>query len=233
MKGFKYLVFAIAYSLVSACTSVMEMLPKMSKEELVDLSDKNVCDYLLWVGSEQIENFKNEVDHRGLSQNQCCYQKIQKAPLYCYGYVISEMEDSTTFPPSGDVLLYLDKKQISRKYVVIGRLYDEWDNSSKTEAKSKLVPAGSEFSGLFSAAQSGEPISKHLVMDRFHNFYQERAKEIGANALLLVLAEKKKFSNKMHVGTVYSPDGLLKDTHSVDTSGVKTRLLFRVIKFTD
>jgi hypothetical protein len=206
----------------------------MSPADFENLSDKNICDYLL-LGQygTNIQNFKNEVDRRGLSRNQCCFQEIQKAPLYCYGYVVNEMENSTTFPPSSNVQLFFDKKQISRKHVVIGRLYDEWDNSSKTEAKSKLAPAGSDFSGLFSSVQSGEPISKHLVLDRFHNFYKERAKEIGANALLLVLAEKKKFSNKMHVGTVYSPDGLFKNTHSVDTSGVKTRLLFRVIKFTD
>lgn len=137
------------------------------------------------------------------------------------------------YPPSGNVQLFFDDKQVSGKYVAIGRLYDEWDDNSKTEAKSRTSPAGSDFSGLFSAVQSGEPVSKQLVIDRFNDFYKERAKEVGADALMLVLAEKKKFSNKMHVGTVYSPDGTFKDTHSVDTSGVKTRLLFRVIKFTD
>lgn len=234
MKNLHYILLAAICSLIFACATPVERLEKMSPEDFANLSDKNICDYmLLGQYGTKIENFKNEVNRRGLSLNQCCFQGIQKAPLYCYGYVISEMEDPTAFPPSDDVELFFDKKQIGRKYVVIGRLYDEWDNSSKTEAKSKSVPAGSEFSGLFSAVQSGEPISKHLVVDRFHSLYKERAKEIGANALLLVLAEKKKFSNKMHVGTVYSPDGFFKDSHSVYTSGVKTRLLFRVIKFTD
>lgn len=233
MKILHYIVLAAICSLIVACATPVERLTKMSSEDYANLSDKDICDYLL-LGQHgtKIEKFKNEVNRRGLSRNQCCFQEIQKAPLYCYGYVISEMGDSTALPPSDDVELYFDKKLLSRKHEVIGRLYDEWDNSSKSEVKSELVTDSDAFSELFSAVQSGDPVSKKLVVDRFHDLYKERAKEVGANALLLVLAEKKGFNNKMHVSSVPGPYGL-KDVTSVNTSGVKTRLLFRVIKYTD
>lgn len=95
MKYIHYILLVSICSLIAACATPVERLENMSPADYENLSDKNICDYLL-LGQygTNIQKFKNEVDRRGLSRNQCCFQEIQKAPLYCYGYVVNEMEDS-------------------------------------------------------------------------------------------------------------------------------------------
>lgn len=234
MKILKYLLPTSATCLLAACTSFTETLPTMSMAEMAELSDKNMCDYMLWPGSEDIENFQNELARRGLNRNQCCYRKIQKAPLYCYGYVIARGKGASHPRPSDDVQLILDEAEVTRSFTEVGTLLDTWNNSyqSGVETGPQEQVFGEKLFRLFKFGDSNTGLNREFVEERFENYYRERAREVGADALVLVIAEEGPFNNRMPVTAFASPQGQVYST-AITSSGIKTKLVFRAIRFTD
>lgn len=234
MKRLKHLLATLAACVFVACTPFTETLPTMSMAEMAELSDKNMCDYMLWEDSNDIENFQKELARRGLNRNQCCYRKIQKAPLYCYGYVIARGKNSGQARPSDNVELIFDEEQVTRRFTEIGTLLDTWNNSYETgvETGPQEPVFGEKLFRLFEVGDSSVGLNREFVEDRFETLYKERAQEIGADALVLVIAEEGPFNHRMPVTAFSGPQGQVY-TSAITSSGIRTRLVFRAIRFDD
>lgn len=233
-RACRILVIITSLVLTSSCTSLMQKMPDMTPAEFAELSDKNMCDHMLWPQSEEIQNFQNELSRRGLNRNQCCYRRIQRAPLYCYGYITPKGKGLDINAPSDRVELIYEEDGTTREFKEIGQLVDTWQNSRESQVTTG--PASQVFDEkllkLFTGEKGQVKLNRKFVENRFQTQYQERAREIGADALVLVIAEEGPYSSRMSTGSFVGPQGQVY-TSGVETSGISTKLVFRVVKFVE
>ena len=75
-------------------------------------------------------------------------------------------------------------------------------------------------------------MNREFVENRFNTLYQERAAEIGADALILVIAEEGPYSHRMPVTSYTGTQGQVFTTR-IETRGNRTKLVFRVVRFVE
>jgi hypothetical protein len=208
---------------LNACVSPVSNLEKLTPAEAIEMSDKQICDHISWKNAEKYPAFSSEIDRRGLSQNQCCYKRLIKSEPLCLGQVMGEKSANGIFQPSDTVTLILDKSTIQRTYTTIGTVYDTWDENTGAG-----VALDSDIGPLFqkqltSPEYGSRSLPIRLIEQRFEELYKERARQVGADALIVRIADRMKLESPVLLGapatTTYKRE--------------KVRLYFDAIKFTN
>ncbi len=100
-------------------------------------------------------------------------------------------------------------------------MFDTWGDHHKDISLSDFVTT--RMTELSTYGKDGKYLKRKIVEERFLNIYQERAQEIGTDALLLLLAKKRKYRYGTSVST----------GTSFQTHGLKEQLYLKAIKFDD
>ncbi|MCB1683055.1 MAG: hypothetical protein KDI31_01155 [Pseudomonadales bacterium] len=208
---------------LSACVSPISKLAKLTPDEAAEMSDKQICDRISWNSAEKYPVFNSEIDRRGLSLNQCCYQRLIRSEPLCLGQVMGEKGTNGTFPPAETVTLILDRSAVQRPYITIGTVYDAWNENTGTG-----VVLDSDIGPLFqkqltSPEYGFRPLSIRFIEQRFEERYREQAQEIGADALIVTIADRMKFEAPLILGA----------PATTTNKGEKVRLYFDAIRYTD
>lgn len=208
--------------ILGGCSPVSN-LAKLTPAEAAEMTDKQICELVSWNNAEKYPAFSSEIDRRGLGQNQCCYKRLITSEPLCLGQVMGEKGVNDTFPPAGAVTLILDKSAIERPYTIIGKVYDTWNENTGTG-----VALDSDIGPLFQKQVTSPeygfrslPIS--LIEQRFDELYRERAREVGADALIVRIADRRKFESPVLLGA----------PATTTLKGEKVRLYFDAIKYAD
>lgn len=209
--------------ILAGCTSTSEMLAQLTPDKAAQLSDRQICDRIFWVEEPSMTVFRSEVDRRGLSLNRCCFDRIIGNRAYCQGQMVRSRDNDATFPPSESVALILDQSTIKRPYATIGRLAESWEERSGTGVALDS-DVGPLLQKQFVLSEYGaRPLPVSLVEERFDEHYRARAREVGAHALVLTVAERFKFEAPV----------LLGQTATTTRKGERFRIHFEAIRFTD
>ncbi len=223
-----------AFTVVSSCTPLVEKMPNMTPADFAELSDKEMCLLALYEESEGVQSFQNDLSKRGLNRNQCCYQRIERRPLFCYGYITPKGRFNEPSIPPDRVELIFAEDGVSRQFEEIGQLVDIWENSVRVSSATRTEAeiTSEAFRKLLSPEDGQVKLNREFVESRFNTLYQGRAAEIGADALILVIAEEGPYSHSMPLNSYADPLGQVYTTR-IESSGDRTRLVFRAVKFVE
>ena len=122
----------------------------------------------------------------------------------CYGYVQGEHKEFHNLPRTDNVELFFNKQEISKPFVIIGKLVDEWIEKDPNSSLILDTPTS-----IFHPDASGREISRSKIKERFNKTYKARAKEVGADALLVDGSNVIKANMSIWGGTINQmPDKL-------------------------
>jgi hypothetical protein len=208
---------------LNACASPVSNLGKLTPTKAAEMTDRQICDLIGWNNAEKYPVFSTEIDRRALSQNQCCYQRLINSEPLCLGQVRGEKGANDIFPPADTVTLILDKNTVKRPYTVIGTIYDTWDENTGTGAA-----LDSDIGPLFqkqvvSPEYGFRALPIQLIEQRFEERYKAQAHQVGADALIVTIADRRKFESPLILGA----------PATTTYKGEKVRLYFDVIRYTD
>ena len=181
MKLANLILFASISCFLAACVDFTAKLAAMTPEELAGMSDKKVCAMAGYTTT--LPNFRQELERRGLSYGMCCYRDLLDR---CNAQFVPIKGEVHTLHATDDVELVMEGESIDRPHIRIGKLVDKWYDNLKTGVNTY---SSGEYANAISqelVTANGRKLVPHaIVAERFEQDYREKAREIGADAVLV------------------------------------------------
>jgi hypothetical protein len=181
MKLTNLVLFSLITCCLSACVDFTEKLAAMPPEELAGMTDKKICSMAGYTST--LPNFKEELDRRGLSYSMCCYRDQLKN---CNAQFVPIKGEVHTLQVTDNVELIMEGGTIERPHIRIGQLVDKWYDNLKTGVNTNSAREYSNAIAQVLVTSNGRKlVPQAIVAERFEQTYRKKAKEIGADAVLV------------------------------------------------